>query len=413
MQQLKRVDWQIGQPLLPLHLIAQENSLLAHLDFYIKNQGLPFYGVGSLKWDDTLLFQGVVSIHQLTVIFPSGEIVDVPENGRLSVFDLNKIGKTQITLYLHLLKDPPDHPEVYVDEQEEEEKIIFSLNQLALSAEAHLLTAKASLKLVDFEKDVEGRWKCSENYAPPLYNINDHPFLLNKLFRIRTILESFQKEFEQETSTGKIFEQKTMETKLCLVQVASLRRFLLNVERGVLTHPFYLYEQISHFLDTLAFIYVDYADVNITPYQHDKIAPLFSKLIEFLLQYLQPKSEKLASLKFERRDNCYVSERLPQELDAFNELYFIAQPIDSKARLKMEGLKLASYSRLNNIYRFALSGIPLLQLDAAPFNNNFSKHACVYRIEKDLEWNYAINEGRIAFSKQEQNEGLQAYLYWR
>lgn len=412
MPQLKRVGWQMGQPLLPLHLIAQEDSLLAHLDFYIKSQGLPLYGVGSLKWDDTLLFQGVVSIHQLTAIFPSGEIIDVPENGRLSAFDLNKTGKTQLPLYLHLLKETPDQQEMILDEQEEE-KLTFALHQLALSTEPHLLSAKASFKLAEFEKDVEGRWKCSETYAPPLYNINNHPFLINKLFRIRAILESFQKELEQETSTGKLFEQRTMETKLCLVQVASLRRFLLNIERGVLSHPFHLYEQISRFLDTLAFLYVEYTDINITPYQHEKIAPLFAKLIETLLHYLQPKSEQLASIKFEKRDNCYVSDRLPQELDAFNEIYFILQPIDAKTRLKMEGLKLASYSRLNNIYRFALSGIPLLQLDTVPFNNNFSKYAVVYRIEKDLEWNYAINEGRLAFSKQEQNEGLQAYLYWR
>lgn len=412
MQQLKRVGWQMGQPLLPLHLVAQEDSLLAHLDFYIKNQGLPFYGVGALKWDDTLLFQGVVSISKLTLIFPSGEIIDVPQNGKVSTFDLNKIGKTQVTLYLHLLKETPDPEERYIDEQEEE-KIVFSLNQMVLSTESHLLNGKASLKLAEFEKDIEGRWNCSEQYAPPLYTINDHPFLINKLFRIRTLLEGFQKELEQETSTGKIFEQRTMETKLCLIQVAGLRRFLLNVERGVLTHPFYLYEQISQFLDILAFIYVEHADISITPYQHEKISPLFSKLIEFLLQYLKPKSERLASVQFEKRDNCYVSERLPKELDAFHELFFIIQPVDSKARLRLDGLKLASYSRLNNIYRFALSGIPLLQLDTAPFNNNFSKYAVVYRIEKDLEWNYAITEGRLAFSKQDLNEGVQAYLYWR
>ncbi|MBS0615342.1 MAG: type VI secretion system baseplate subunit TssK [Verrucomicrobia bacterium] len=411
MQQLKRVGWQMGQPLLPLHLVAQEDSLLSHLDFYIRNLGLPVYGVGPLKWDDTLLYQGVVSITKLTVIFPSGEIVDVPENGRISIFDLNKIGKTQVALYVHLLKEVADQ-EVFMDEQEEE-KLVFAQNQLVLSTESHLLTTKASIKLAEFEKDVEGRWKYVDNYSPPIFTINDHPFLLSKLFRIRTILESFQKELEQEASTGKLFEQRTIETKMSLIEVAKLRRFLLNVERGVLTHPFYLYEQISQFLDTLAFIYVDHADISIIPYQHEKIAPLFGKLIEFLIQYLKPKSERLASLQFEKRDSCYLSDRLPEELNEFSEIYFIVQPVDSKVRLTMEGLKLSSYSRLNNIYRFALSGIPLLRLDAAPFNNNFSKYAAVYRVEKDLEWNYAITEGRLAFSLQEIDVGLQAYLYWR
>ncbi len=411
MQQLKRVGWQIGQPLLPLHLVAQENSLLAHLDFFIKSQGIPVYGVGQLKWDDTLLFQGVVSISKLTVVFPTGEVVDVPENGKISVFDLNKVGKNQVSLYLHLLKDSADQ-ELFVDEQEDE-KVNFVLNQLELSTESHLFSTRTSFKLADFEKDVENRWKLTENFAPPLFSLNDHPFLLNKLFRLRTIIESFQKELEQESATGKIFEQRTIETKLCLIEVAKLRRFLLNVERGVMTHPYYLYEQISQILDTLALIYIDHPDLNIIPYQHEKLAPLFSKLIEFFLQYLKPKSERLSSLQFEKRDHCYVSEKLPQELYETREIYFIVQPVDPKQKSTMEGLKLASYTRLANVYRFALTGIPLLRLDAAPFNNNFSKYASIYKVEKDLEWDHALSEGRVAFSVHDTKEELQAFLYWR
>jgi type VI secretion system protein ImpJ len=101
MQQLKRVGWQLGQPLLPVHLIAQEESLLANLNFYI-NLGIPYFGIGNLKWDDKLLSQGVVSISKLTVIFPTGELVDIPDNGTINSYDLNLSGVNQITLYLHL-----------------------------------------------------------------------------------------------------------------------------------------------------------------------------------------------------------------------------------------------------------------------------------------------------------------------
>lgn len=411
MQQLKRVGWQLGQPLLPLHLIAQEDSLLAHLNFHAKNSGIPFFGIGQLQWDNTLLFQGIVSISRLTVIFPSGEIVDVPENGKIPTFDLNKLDKTNVTLYLHLLKDFVDQ-EMYLDEQEEE-KVVFAVYQLALSTETHLLSTRISFKLAEFEKDIENRWKLIENYAPPVLTVNEHPFLQSKLFRIRTIIDNFQKELEQESATGRLFEQKTMQTKLCLIEVAKLRRFLLNLERNILVHPYYLYEQISQFLDTLALIYTDQNELSLIPYQHDKLAALFSKLIEFLIQYLKPKSEKLASLRFEKRENCYVSERLPQELKEFKELFFIVQSVDTRVQLTMEGLKLASYGRLSNVYRFALTGIPLLRLDSAPFNNNFSKYAAIFKVEKDLEWDHALSEGRLAFSLLEIDKELQAFLYWR
>ncbi len=411
MQQLKRIGWHIGQPLLPVHFVAQEDSILAHFNFYSQNQAVPFYGVGQLKWDDTLLFQGVVSIIKLTIVFPSGEVIDMPENAKISVFDLNKTEKNHISIYLHLLKDPLEH-EVYLDAQKED-KVLFAMNQLMLSSEGHHFSTKVSLKLAEFEKDVESRWKLSETYAPPLFTVNDNPFLLSKLFRLKTIIEGFQKELEQESATGKLFEQRTIETKLCLIEVAKLRRLLLNIERNIMTHPFFLYEEISRFLDTLAFIYMNHPDLNLIPYQHEKLSLLFSKLIDLLVQYLKPKSERLSYLKFEKKDECYVSERLPQELSQISELYFVVQPVDSKTKLSLEGLKLASYSRLSNVCRFALTGIQILRLEAAPFNNNFSRLAAVYKIEKDLEWEYAVSESKVAFAFHNLDEHVQAFLYWR
>ncbi len=411
MQQLKRIGWHIGQPLLPIHFVAQEDFLLSHLNFYTQHQAVPFYGVGQLKWDDTLLFQGVVSIHKLTLVFPSGEIVDIPENGKISVFDLNKTEKNHVPLYIHLLKDPAEQ-EAYLDTQKED-KVLFHINQLILLSEGHHFSTKTSLKLAEFEKDVENRWRLNENYSPPLLTVNDNPFLIAKLFRLKTIIEGFQKELEQESSTGKVFEQRTIETKLCLVEVAKLRRLMLNIERNIMTHPFFLYEEISRFLDALAFVYVNNPDLNIIPYQHEKLSLLFSKLIDLLVQYLKPKSERLSYLKFDKKEDAYVSERLPQELSEVNELYFIIQPVDFKAKLSLEGLKLASYSRLANVCRFALTGIQLLRLESAPFNNNFSKFAAIYKIEKDLEWDYALSEAKLAFAFHNLDENVQAFLYWR
>ena len=412
MQQLKRVGWQIGQPLLPIHLFAQENSLLAHFNFYIKNSGIPFYGIGNLKWDDTLLTQGVVSISRGTVFFPSGELIDIPENGKIPSFDLNTTGLNHVSLYLHLLKETSEQ-EVYGDTHEEEEKIIYAIHQLQLSPETHTFSATTSIKLAEFEKNIENRWSLSEKFIPPLFTILGHPFLTPHLSSIRTILESFQKELELEAATGRLFEQRTLETKLCLVEVAKMRQFLLNMERLIITHPFYLYEQLSKFLNTLAFLYVDHAEFTVIPYQHEKLALLFGKQIDLLVKYLKPKSEQLAFIPFEKKQNCFVSERLPRELHEATEVFFVVQGVDAKARLTMDGLKLAAYSRLFNIHRFALSGILLLRLESAPFNNNFSKSAFIYKLEKDAEWESALKEGKLAFSLQNDQVELQSYLYWR
>lgn len=411
MQQLKRVGWELGQPLLPVHLLAQEESLLANFNFYIQNLGIPYFGIGNLKWDDKLLSQGVVSISKLSVIFPTGDLVDVPDNGTIESYDLNSSGLNQVTVYLHLLKNLSQQ-DVFGESNEDEEKVTFSIYNLILTNEHHLYAGKVSLKLAEFEKDVENRWKLSENYSPPLFTICSHPFLTSKLSTIRTIIESFQKELELESNTGKLFEQRTLNTKLCLLEVANFRRFLLNMDRNIITHPYYLYEKLSHFLNALALMYLDLGDFNVVPYQHEKLSLLFSKLIEQLIQYLKPKTEKLSSVQFEKKQNCYVSERLPQGLYETNEIYFVAQFVDPKIKSAMEGLKLAAYSRLFNVHRFALTGIVLLRLESAPFNNNFSRHAQVYKIEKDSEWEHALSEGKLAFTTTSDFD-IQAFVYWR
>lgn len=397
---------------MPIHLVAQEDSLIANLNFYIQNLGIPYFGIGNLKWDDKLLSQGVVSISKLTVIFPNGDLVDVPDNGTINTYDLNLSGMNQITLYLHLLKSSSQY-NVFSESADEEEKICYSVHNLVLTNEHHLYAGKVSLKLAEFEKDVENRWTLCENYYPPLFTILSHPFLTNRLSTIRTIVESFQKELELESSSGKLFEQRTLNSKLCLLEVVSLRQFILNVDRNVITHPYYLYERLTHFLNTLAIMFLDLNDFSVIPYQHDKLSLLFAKLVELLIQYLKPKTEKLSSIKFEKKQNCYVSERMPQDLYETNEIYLVVQYTDPKVKTAIEGLRMSAHSRLFNVHRFSLTGIVLLRLESAPFNNNFSRQAQVYKIQKDSEWEHALSEGKVAFSVDNDYQELQGFIYWR
>ena len=99
----------------------KEESLLANLNFFIQILGIPYIGIGNLKWDEKLLSQGVVSISKLTVIFPTGELVDVPDNGSVNSFDLNLSGLNQVTLYLHLLKDSSQQ-DIFAESMDEEDK---------------------------------------------------------------------------------------------------------------------------------------------------------------------------------------------------------------------------------------------------------------------------------------------------
>lgn len=409
--QLKRISWQVGQPLLPRHLVTQEDSLLAHLSLYFKNVGLPFYGISALKWDDTLMTQGIISISKLTVIFPSGQLVDFPANSAINSLDLNKINKTKLSVYLHLLASPLEEDE-YFDSGTEYDKVVFSVNALEVSVESNAHSVKAVMKLGEFEKDLENRWSLCEDYIPPLLTIFETPFLQKKLIELKTKLEQFQTSLELESTTGHTFEGHTLETKLCLLEIARMRRLLINMDQHLITHPYFLYEALSHYLDTVAILYNDRTNFKLLPYQHEKLGPLFIKLMESL-KIDDVGDHDISRLSFEKKDHCYVSEKIPEELRDAKEVYLILQKVEITGNPNIEGIKLAGYSRLMNTIIFGVQGISLVRLERAPFNHSFSKRANIYSVERDTEWGHALREGRLAFNFRDDAKEIQAFLYWR
>lgn len=411
MQQLKRISWQIGQPLLPRHLVSQEDSLLAHTSLYFKHIGLPFYGIGCLKWDDTLMTQGIISISKLTLIFPSGQLVDVPANATINSLDLNKLGKTKLSVYVHLLVSSNEEEE-YLDSGTEYDKIVFVVNQLELSVESNAHSVKSVMKIAEFEKDLENRWGLCEDFIPPLLTLYGTPFLLKGMIELKTRLEQFQSSLELESTTGHSFEGHTLETKLCLIEIAKMRRLLINMEQQLTSHPYFFYEAFSQYLDTVAIFYNDKTNFKMIPYQHEKLGPLMMKLMESL-KVEDIGDQNISRLQFEKRDHCYVSEKLPQELQDAKEVYLVLQKVEATGNPNIEGIKLAAYSRLMNTIIFGVQGISLIRLERAPFNHSFSKRANIYTVEKDTEWGHALKEGRLAFNFKDDVKDLQAFLYWR
>ncbi len=412
MEQLKRVSWKVGQPLLPRHLVAQEDSLVAHTNSYFKQVGLPLYGVGCLKWDDTLLSQGIVSITKLTVIFPSGKLVDVPGNSTINSIDLNKVGESKISCYLNLLADLGEE-EDYFESGIEQEKIVYALHHLELSAGDDVHAVKATLKLADFEQDLENnRWKLVETYIPPLLSVHSTPFLRKPLMELKTRLEQFQRSLEVESTTGESFEGHTLETKFCLLEIAKMRRLLLNIDLKVADHPFFFYQALSQYIDLTSLLYSNRLNFKLIPYQHEKLGPLFVTLME-ALSLEEIGEEEVSRLAFEKKEKCYVSEKIPQEIQDAKETYLILQKVDMTGNPNIEGVKLSAYSRLMNTVIFGVEGIPLVRVERAPFNHSFSKRANIYSVDKGIEWGYAIKEGRFAFDCKDSSNDIQAFLYWR
>ena len=100
---LARVHWQMGQTLLPEHFLAQEEALVADTIMRFRMRGIPAYGIASLKWNETLIREGVFSIQAVTLVMPSGLLLDIPGNAVSGPFNLNIPGSVTVPVYCHMM----------------------------------------------------------------------------------------------------------------------------------------------------------------------------------------------------------------------------------------------------------------------------------------------------------------------
>lgn len=409
MHGLKRVDWVMGQPLLPHHLRTMEDSLISHAWVYGKRLQIPVHGIADLKWDPVLLSQGVISIEQMTVTFPSGHVVIIADNGRVDPLDLVRSGKSNVVVYLHLLENKEAVNEVVNPSCE---PVSLGMYEALLTLDASVGGSVSSIRFGEFTKNLEGQWDFKEEATPPLTATFSIPFLQPFLSRLRSLLSNFQARFASGKHVGASGGVYTMKTRLCLLESAKLRRLLINQERGIYTHPFFLYQQLCEFIDAVALIGRDEKDLQIIAYQHEAIGSLFNHLHEMLSDLMQVASNEVSSVLFELQGNTYLIDKIPPALKEAEEVYLVIEVPEDQSQV-VDGVKVASISRLPNVVRYALGGIELIRRENAPFDNSFTKSVQIYSLQRDSEWEFAVREGALGLMCQSGNTGLNCGIYWR
>src|SRR4051794_20959759 len=104
-QEMTRVYWHMGQALLPEHFYAQEESLRAESALRFSLLSTPSWGLGHLEWDKFLLPTGVLSIREISLIFESGVVLDIPGNASPRVLDLVGAGQSRVPIFVQLQSD--------------------------------------------------------------------------------------------------------------------------------------------------------------------------------------------------------------------------------------------------------------------------------------------------------------------
>jgi len=408
---LARVSWKMGQTLLPEHLMAMEDSLLANTVLRFRMQGLPSYGLGKLILNETLLSEGIFSVQEMTLVWSSGLLLSVPGNARPSPFNLNLPGTIKVAVYLHILEDAPaaeSSPEGWGDEVDE--RIPRLMHRMALSSEQDYANAIETLKLAEFQKSPQGVWQISRDYVPPLLQMGTSPFLRSEIDALSEALALFQYNLYMD-AVSYLSGDSLSSVKQCLKSVFRTQRLLANLVSQVHLHPFFLCEELLTLYTEVCF-YRNTTPENITSaYNHDQLAFLHT-LIDLISKQMQMVRSLPPYLPFELSDNIYRV-KLPGEIRQATNVYLLAQKDRVISRLSLDDVKLASLSRLPVVHKMALQGIPFKRVEHPSFQHAFGAEVEFYLIKEGEEWDHALTEMMVAFYNRPELKDTAFYLFWR
>jgi type VI secretion system protein ImpJ len=409
---LARVRWHVGQTLLPEHFEAQEQALEAQVRLHASLSGMPAHGVAALTWSEPLLAGGSLSVSTLTAVTPAGFVVDVPGNAVLAPFSLEGTGRSEATVYLHVLRDTTSAAGVrlYAEDPPVLERV---LRVLRLSAEPVLDGAVDSLALATFRRDTEGVWHLSEEQVPPLLLVGPHPFLGGLLGRLDALLEQSRLQLLARLSDSYLRSDRLSSARRALCQVHRLQSLRDDMRHHISPHPYALFDALRQ-LYFEACCYLELLpDGTLPAYQHDAPGKGLGRWLELLTRALRPEATRTTHRPFAARDGQFTFSPLPTEVRDGSEVYLLVQRRQAAEALPLDGVKLASPSRLSMVRRMALKGIPFHHVPHPAFPHALGPEIDWYQLVPGEEWQLALREDGVAFFVTPALQGAQVSLFWR
>lgn len=409
-EKLARVRWEMGQALLPDHLVALEESMLADTKTRFRLQGLPSYGIGALSLKASLLSEGVLAVEELSFVSASGKLFQTPGNARVAPFNLELTGMTTVPVFLHVMEAPDDGADAQQGWEARDEVVAHSHYRLELSAEQTEAGAVETFKLLEAKKSLEGFWSLSDEYIPAMVQVGASPFLKKDLERLSETLELFRYNLTMDSSSY-LSGDSLFSVKQCLKSVLSAQRLVASIIGGVHLHPWHLYEAVQTLYIDVCFYRNANPEKATVPYDHGKPQTLKEAMAR-LMDQMQLVRSKPVYVGFKREDNLYKV-ALPEELRQAADVYFLVQKHQVTDRLDVDNLKIAGVSRLPFVHKMALHGIPMKRVERPPFQHTFGTEVEFYQIRESEEWDHALNERSLAFFSRPDLSGADYFVYWR
>ena len=404
----------MGQALLPAHLRAQEESMLADSALRFSLQEAPAYGLYSLLWNENLLSDGVLSLEEMTLVMYSGLLLKLKENAQITVpLDLNISGGNLLPVYLHVRSLPENSSPHDAGRQSiKRDNVSCWLWSLELTTEQENPDTVESFRLAEFEKQPDSSWRLSSRYIPPLARLGSMPFLKQDLAGLVQKLEAYHYQLTQEIAAIYLSGSDLVNARQCLKSVVQIQRFLANLLAEISPHPYTVYEQLKRFYVDLCFYHDNSPQSASAPYRHEHLAELFRETFELLHEQLQLSQMRSPYLPFAQSGGI-IRANLPESIREAKEIYLLVQKGAIAKTVSLEGLKIAAVTRLAIVHKFFLQGIPFKRIDRPPFQHSFGPEVDIYQLSPGDEWDHALKELALCFYADTRFNEEKFFLHWR
>lgn len=425
---LAPVHWQMGQTLLPKHLLAQETALTAEAFLRHQTAGLPFHGVGMLEWDKYALDGGTLDLKCLRV-YPSStrSVIDYPGNASIVNLSMHFPEKSRAEVYYFVLQDnqavlsdPPLNP-TKQDISKRLYKIILSFESRFREEYEGLLEDHQIIdqgKLAEFVKDNQKHWKLSERFIPPLVQIGVSDFLVRPLQQLNILLGRFLKETLSVYQKQQLPDMRLFEMKHCVNALYESQQFIANHisigrnQAELKMHPYFLYEHLQKLFRQLTVLSGEWTPSPLQNYRHDDLHGTFKVLFGNIVSRLTLHNRTNQSYQLHLKDGVYQA-LLPEVIGPKDSLYLVVncdeQPAIEKAVLPC----MSSRRRMPTLFHYSLSGVPLKSVQHSSLTHYFGDNIQCFQLAEGEELTHIINDGSLAFLAQPEFENYTFYLFYQ
>ncbi|GLS25038.1 type VI secretion system baseplate subunit TssK [Marinibactrum halimedae] len=422
------VKWEFGQALLPEHLMAQEEALIAEASGRMSVNGLPDFGISTIEWDDALLSnEAIVSIKRLKLLTRNGVLLDYPNNTNIVSPPVELKEHLNHKVYYYLLRElPPVNDGTVTSLIPKGQKIGRRHLKLILTCEQVLPKEYHSLlddhEHIDsgcigyFEKPYQQGWQLSSEYTPPLLQIGNSQYLIRSLSQLLTVMKRFRADLRQEFGAKNLPKTLLFGVKQCLHEIQKNIRLLENLNIGGMQngelriHPYILYESLQCLLTDIQLYRGEWPEREPETYRHGALSEIFLELIDQIALRMQFNSSSVYIHEFILKDGIY-SVPTPSEMTELDSLYLVVD-VNNQAPLEEINLPcVTSVERLKTLNTYALAGVGLKLAENPTFGYEFGKKVYCYEICSGGERAYLHRDGTIAFYAQEYFKSMNFYLY--